>query len=692
MPAVAKTPANNEKANQPFDPAHTHTHPPKPVAPTYIGLESVQRSAGNLAMQQLLNAGTIKAKLTISQPNDPDEREADAVADRIMHMEDSGPIASSTSTLHRKCASCGGASASCPTCEEEPRFQRKASGERSSIASHRAIGLTGSGQALPTSVRAFFEPRFGLDFSGVRIHDDASAAASARGIQARAFTSGRHVAFAEGEYAPHTNAGLRLLAHELTHVEQQRGSGTLEHNGAGLQRVPDNTSPGTVPTPAMRHNCDINEPNPSIWFDYDSTNIRTTGSMNSISHLMSAIRRAQGHIRAAGASAKIYLYGYASEEGDPSHNLDLSRRRAEAIKTFMEEAGIASANLEAVGLGEDVSMGALPLNRRVEVCPTPAMEHLDMPEETITADTIDCDNPSVALNLTQYAFLVRCLESHLATTHGPVDILRVLRELYYGGVRFDAAACGDTQSGTISNLDRTVPALMIALRASKDTTGVDVGHIFTGLEGMLCPRISTDVAFSTDVDSLTTSVGMSNENFLTWGGDLGSAAAARLRDYDDSGVLFRSDPPWSNYFLTNGTYASQVDLLGDIDAFVIRTNLRGVPCASTKGTTMPSPSTPISLLLLQFYSAPSGMALGLTAADRFPCFAQAVGGTVAGSTIKNKSTLVGHYSPQVFEFARLFYLSLIRSPLHVATMHMNKLPRYSEEITGKFFDWVEGEL
>jgi len=688
MSTATKTSPKQEKPTGTSVPARSHHRSKTPHTSLVTGgLESVQQSAGNLAVQQLFRTGAIKAKLSISQPNDPDEQEADRVADRIMRMEDPGTLSSSTDVIHRKCASCGGTSTPCPTCEAEPRLQRKAAGESSSSVPHRPAGLAGSGQPLPTSVRAFFEPRFGLDFSRVRVHDDASAAESARGIHARAFTAGRHVAFAAGEYAPYTSVGLRLLAHELAHVEQQRDPGRLEQSEARLQRIPDDTSSGAVPAPAVRHDCDINDANPIIWFDYDSINIRTTGGINSIVHLMAAIRRTQAHITAAGASAKIYLYGYASEEGDPGHNLDLSQRRAGAIKSLMEDAGIASANLEAVGLGEDVSMVPLPLNRRVEICPTPAIEYIDMPEEIITADTVDCDNPTQASNLTQYAFLVRCLETQLASTHGPVDILRTLRELYYGGERFDAAACGDTQSGTISHLNRTVPTLMTALRDSKVTGGLDVGHIFTGLEAMLCPRTSTDVAW------YAPTVNMSNEDFLSWGGDIGSAAAGRLRGYNDSGIIFKSDPSWSHYFLTTGTLASEEDLLGDIDAFVIRTNLRGVPCASTKDTRMPSPSAPISLLLLEFYSAPPGMASGLTAADRFPCFARAVGGSVVGSSISNKSALVNRYKSQVYSFAHLFYLGM--STRHVVTMDTEdiiKLAVYSEEITDNFFDWVESRL
>ena len=83
---------------------------------------------------------------------------------------------------------------------------------------------------LPKSERAFFEARFGEDFSAVRLHVGATAGAAALGFDARAFTLGSDIAFAPGEYAPGTTAGRRLLGHELTHVVQQsRPPGVPSH-------------------------------------------------------------------------------------------------------------------------------------------------------------------------------------------------------------------------------------------------------------------------------------------------------------------------------------------------------------------------------------------------------------------------------------------------------------------------------
>ena len=88
--------------------------------------------------------------------------------------------------------------------------------------------LSSSGQQLNVETRAFMEPRFGHDFSGVRVHTDAKAAASAHAVNALAYTVGRDIVFGMGQYAPGTNEGKHLLAHELTHVIQQQGTARIQ--------------------------------------------------------------------------------------------------------------------------------------------------------------------------------------------------------------------------------------------------------------------------------------------------------------------------------------------------------------------------------------------------------------------------------------------------------------------------------
>jgi len=84
--------------------------------------------------------------------------------------------------------------------------------------------LRSPGQPLDASTRAFMEPRFGHDFSDVRVHTDSRAAESAAAVSALAYTVGQSVVFGAGQFAPGTGAGRRLLAHELTHTVQQQAN------------------------------------------------------------------------------------------------------------------------------------------------------------------------------------------------------------------------------------------------------------------------------------------------------------------------------------------------------------------------------------------------------------------------------------------------------------------------------------
>lgn len=94
--------------------------------------------------------------------------------------------------------------------------------------------LRSQGQPLESSTRGFMEQRFGHDFSRVRVHDDSRAAASARAVNARAYSVGSQIVFGEGRYAPGMSGGRQLLAHELAHVVQQKSTAQLR-----LMRAPD---------------------------------------------------------------------------------------------------------------------------------------------------------------------------------------------------------------------------------------------------------------------------------------------------------------------------------------------------------------------------------------------------------------------------------------------------------------------
>ena len=159
-----------------------------------------------------------------------------------------GPRAGSArvALLQRKCG-CGKNTAGggeCGACAREDKLlQRRAAGalgDPSGVPDSVQGVLNSAGRPLEAQTRSFMESRFGQDFSRVRVHTDARAAESARAVNALAYTVGTNVVFGAGAYAPETSAGRRLLAHELTHVVQQRGP-VLSASPLGVSAADDSS-------------------------------------------------------------------------------------------------------------------------------------------------------------------------------------------------------------------------------------------------------------------------------------------------------------------------------------------------------------------------------------------------------------------------------------------------------------------
>jgi LysM repeat protein len=153
-----------------------------------------------------------QAKLTVGKSGDQFEREADRIAEQVMRRPD--PRAPSEPG-----AAVRGQAAAPARTQIESSKTNDTRGPPAPSVVHEV--LRSPGQPLDTSARAFMEPRFGRDFSNVRVHTDSTASHSAQTMNALAYTVGNNAVFAQGHYVPGTRSGLRLLAHELAHVTQQ---------------------------------------------------------------------------------------------------------------------------------------------------------------------------------------------------------------------------------------------------------------------------------------------------------------------------------------------------------------------------------------------------------------------------------------------------------------------------------------
>ncbi|MDM0033711.1 DUF4157 domain-containing protein [Variovorax sp. J22P271] len=151
-----------------------------------------------------MRLGRLPPKSAIDPPGSAFEREADRVSERVTRMADAELPAAAPL-----------------------RASRIGSGVREPVEWPPIVRdvMQSPGRPLDAPTRAFVEPRFGHDFSHVRLHTDAQAADSARRMNARAYAAGAHLVFGAGQYAPATASGRQLLAHELTHcVQQEQGS------------------------------------------------------------------------------------------------------------------------------------------------------------------------------------------------------------------------------------------------------------------------------------------------------------------------------------------------------------------------------------------------------------------------------------------------------------------------------------
>lgn len=190
-----------------------------------------------------------QAKLTVNSPGDQYEKEADAVAEKVVSMErtESDSYSKGVAGMKIKPVSETNIQKKCAKCEEEEKVQMKGDGLGGPVDSEILKGIQAaktSGQKLPSDTESFMSGRFGTGFQDVKIHHDARSNKLNRKLNARAFTTGNNIFFKSGEYKPQSKEGKKLLAHELTHVVQQNGAGGLAENldenigigGAMIQR------------------------------------------------------------------------------------------------------------------------------------------------------------------------------------------------------------------------------------------------------------------------------------------------------------------------------------------------------------------------------------------------------------------------------------------------------------------------
>ncbi len=349
-------------------------------------------------------AHRVQPKLRVGPPGDQFEQQADRFAD--------------TAVQRKAACDCG---SGCPKCQGSSKapVQRLPAGqmpEASPELSEHMMAPLGGGQPLPPTLRSDFEGQLGSDLSGVRVHSGPRAAEAARSIDARAFTKGNDIVFDQGQYAPGTADGRRLLAHEVAHVHQQ-GADTLVRREIGRheEKRLSLTSPGQItgrarPPAFSLYNFGINQA--SLKLEHISFLLELAELINETNPNVLSVK----------------IVGHASAPGGDVLNEDLSHRRAVEVLTLLSAAGVANLDIDWHGetrpVGDNSSVAGRSRNRRVDIRialtePPPIPDETVLPPPEGGDDTWFCLRyPLICLAIGGgaglFALLVFCLMNPLA--------------------------------------------------------------------------------------------------------------------------------------------------------------------------------------------------------------------------------------------------------------------------------------
>ncbi|HEX5502602.1 MAG TPA: DUF4157 domain-containing protein, partial [Thermomicrobiales bacterium] len=217
-------------------------------SPAALARRSASRATGADPLQRLLSARALQPQLTVGPADDPFEREAERTASAVMAGPERREVGfggeSITASLLRpvqRAVGKGKGESEEPEKrkDEQARVQKEPSGPGPALVPAETEAtitqMSRGGEPLAPSLRSFFEPRFGYDFGGTRLHSDGESGRAAMALGARAFTVGEHIFFGPGQFSPDSLSGRRLIAHELTHTIQQQPAAA---RAARLLRAP----------------------------------------------------------------------------------------------------------------------------------------------------------------------------------------------------------------------------------------------------------------------------------------------------------------------------------------------------------------------------------------------------------------------------------------------------------------------
>ena len=724
---------------------HAHSQSARTTGHSLLEL---QRAVGNQAIQRLTNSPFIQAKLQISAPEDESEQEADRVADTVMRMPEGEivapkakapvPVAVREDDEEEKSL----VQRACDKCEEESEemVQRESGTHATTLKVTNSVAadinaMNGGGSPLPATTRAFFEPRFGADFSQVRVHMDSHAASTANSIQAKAFTVGTNIAFGPGQYAPESGEGKQLLAHELTHVVQQNGSKVQRARSQAppiatsvaraitpplIQRQPacptqrdsDEVTKAQSPDGVLPADTSFDAAKESLSlqdFGIDQPGVRPTMTdSDDWRRMMSMIL--------GDPTVQVAVLGYSDCMGPEQNNKGLRARRATAVINAMPAE--AQAKVSPILKGWWGNLTYRFPNNTAENRARNRMVLVAL----LRAPTDSCDRLPKATNMDQYIFLVSCLEKRLGLTSAAdaPKTLSLLRQIYFGNANWS------TQRNRSKVWDDIIPdrawspgddptpklgaKLLTALQDSKEvkfdssatSMSIEVSHLLTGLDALRNPQQPAIHA----VGPIHVVPDAFNHEISTWAGDVASAATNYTLCVDFGKVQASRDDFFKDM-------ASDADLEGDIDTYAAwaAVNYNAPPNAVALQLNLP-----VSELLMQYYRLKKPIA-GQARAQRYEAFANFYGAKVQGRKMQDRVAFKQNINRAVSQLAFLTFAKQLKEilqgntsslgncaggkppvptgqpapPADLMTLIANVLAN-SDEMTERFTVWLEQRL
>ena len=566
----------------PLEQSTTRTQEPQANPPAAHPLVRLQSDVGNQAVMHFLRnkaesssvpALPIQSKLTVGQQSDPYEQEADRVAEQVTSM--------SEPQLELGC-------------DSNEHLQMKSAGE-SGIAQTEAPPIVSevlhsSGQPLDSSTREFFEPRFGRDFSNIRIHDDNKAASSANALSARAYTIGQHVVFGEDQFNPQDGDGRNLLAHELAHTLQQG------HMDAGLmvQREPapertsfpwlgkiENTwtaSLRSAPTKAA------DDPHGNTLVDLPKgTDVTVIGHKGGWMHVQVEIDG-----RALTGYVSTELITYVSPSAFVVPEIVLEMKFPSVAEAFVELKRAEKKKAKEGAAFKPTEEEESRINMAIIVLKGTKKYVVD--ENSFAVDFVAQSGPvrTKITTIEDFILFVEQVEKQYPSAT-PQEVASEVRQMWFSDENWEILVASrgisdkgkevdiETQPNPIASrfdMDQIAPrkgSLQLDTRLGK----VDIGHVMAGIDAKISGFAYGADSNKLKYETLKTASGGDTLDFATWAGDLGQAYAEYLAD------RYVNENASASLKTFTEDKAPADEVLGDIHGYVAVEVYKAVPASES---------------------------------------------------------------------------------------------------------------